>query len=450
MRFLPDSAELNAVVLGMGYVGSCVAAALADRGVRVTGVDVDPGLVAELAGRYCRYSEAGLAGLLNSGLDAGTLRVGTDYAAVRDADVVIVAVGTPIRDAGELDDSQLAGACRELSRWLRPGQLLIFKSTVPPGRTRELVVPILESGGLACGTDFGLAFCPERLSEGTALRELAEFPIVVGGWDGDSAAAAAAFWRRTIGVPVIPCASPEAAELVKLADNWWIDHNIALANELAKLCGAFDVDVLDVIEAANSIPKGNGNVNILLPGVGVGGSCLTKDPWMTWRAARARGVELRTIPVAREVNDGMPAHTAGLILDGLADLGRAPDRAVVAIMGLAFKNDTGDLRATPTRDVVDNLRDAGVDVRLYEPLSRPEELERTFGMKARETLDDAVADADCIAVLARHREFDAVDFAALRRLAADPCLLFDGRAHYPRERVRELEDAGYVYRGIGR
>ncbi|WP_018215941.1 nucleotide sugar dehydrogenase [Salinispora vitiensis] len=259
MRFLPESEDVSAAVIGLGNVGSCVAGALAERGVRVVGVDTDARLTRELAERHCRFSE--------------------------------------------------------------------------PGMNRELVVPLLERSGLTCGVDFGLAFCPERLSEGAALRELRSFPIVVGGWCADSAAAAEAFWRRGVGVDIIQCSSMEAAEMVKLADNWWIDHNIALANDLAKVCGAIGVDVLDVISAANSIPKGNGNVNILTPSVGVGGSCLTKDPWMVWRSARNRGIDLPTIPAASGVNDDMPRYTTDLIRAELDASGKQLDGARVAVLG---------------------------------------------------------------------------------------------------------------------
>ncbi|MFF5112835.1 nucleotide sugar dehydrogenase [Streptosporangium sp. NPDC000509] len=450
MRFLPDRENITAAVLGLGYVGSCVAAVLADRGVNVIGVDTDPVLVEELNAGHCRFSETGLPELVARHAGTGRLRVTTSYESVSEADVVIVAVGTPTGERGVMKESQLRGACEELGRHIRPGQLLVFKSTVPPGVTRSLALPLLERGGLVCGADFGLAFCPERLSEGTALRELLSFPIIVGGWCADSTQAAVTFWRRAVGVEVIPVASLEAAEMVKLADNWWIDHNIALANELARLCAALEVDVLDIISAANSIPKGNGNVNILLPSVGVGGSCLTKDPWMVWRAARQRGIDLLTIPAAREVNDSMPHYTSDLIVQELAKLGRSPAGAKVAVLGLAFKNNTGDLRETPVRPVVEELRKAGAEVSLYDPLVDGDEAEKLFGLPRASSLEEAVRGADCLAVLAWHREFEDIDLAALRERVAPSCAVVDGRAYYPRETIELLREAGFAYRGIGR
>ncbi|MEC3976909.1 nucleotide sugar dehydrogenase [Amycolatopsis sp. H20-H5] len=448
MRFLSGHEDLKIAVIGFGYVGSCIAATLADRGYDVVGVDTDPRLVEELARGHCRFNEQGLADLIFSGMAAGKLRVTNETAALGFADVVLITVGTPIREDGELADEQLRGACTELSKHLRPGQLVVLKSTVPPGTTREIVLPLLEQRGLVGGVDFGLAFTPERLAEGTALRELRTFPIVVGGLGADSARDVAAFWQRTLGVDVIPRDSLESAEIVKLASNWWIDLNIALANELAKFCALYQVDVLDVISAANTIPKGAGNVNILLPSVGVGGSCLTKDPWMVWRAAGQQGVEIRTASAGREVNAGMPEYAAQLVIDELLKQGKEPVGAKVAVLGLAFKNNTGDLRATPTHGVVETLTKAGVRVRIFDPLVDDEAAEELFGIVPSADVTEAVRDADCVAVLALHREFDEIDFAALP--VAPNCLLFDGRAYYSKEKIAALRAQGYLYRGIGR
>ena len=448
MRFLPDGRDATVAVVGLGYVGACLAGALAGNGLDVIGVDTNTDLVDELNRGECRFHENGLAPLLRTGVETGRLTPTTDYARVREADVVVIAVGTPVQADGSLDSRQLTAACTTLAEHVRPGQLFVLKSTVPPGTTRELVRPLLERSGHTAGVDFGLAFTPERLAEGTAIRELSSFPIAVGGLTAASAEAAAAFWGGALKVPTIPLQSLEAAEIVKLADNWWIDLNIAMANELAKFCALYDADVLEVIHAANSIPKGNGNINILTPSVGVGGSCLTKDPWMVWRSAKDRGVDILTAPTGREVNAAMPAYTARLALDELASLGKEAEDVTVAVLGLAFKNNTGDLRFTPVAGTVAELRAAGATVRLHDPLVDVAEAERIFGGELTASLEDAVRDADCIAVLALHDEFKEIDFSELE--VAPKCLLLDGRAHYPAAKVQALRDLGYIYRGIGR
>ena len=284
MRFLPEEGQLSIAVVGFGYVGSCIGITLAERGMRVSGIDSDRELIEEMRAGYCRFNEPGLAQALERVRGLGTLRLSTGYEDVSTADVVIIAVGTPVDANRSIVTGHLEAACAALAPQMRADQLVILKSTVAPGTTQGLVRPLLEKSGLVQGRDFGLAFCPERLAEGNALAQFRTIPIVVGGCDSDSTAAACEFWASALGTEVLPFAGPEVAELVKLTDNWWIDANVALANELARLCGALNVDVLDVIAGANSLPKGSSHVNVLLPSVGVGGSCLTKDPWILWSA----------------------------------------------------------------------------------------------------------------------------------------------------------------------
>jgi nucleotide sugar dehydrogenase len=344
----------------------------------------------------------------------------------------------------------VVSVCEAVAPYLRRGQLVILKSTVAPGTTQGLVRPLLEKGGLVQGRDFGLAFCPERLAEGNALAQFRTIPIVIGGCDADSADAARAFWEGALGVEIVPFASPDVAELVKLTDNWWIDANIALANELAKLCGALNVDVLDVIAGANSLPKGSSQVNVLLPSVGVGGSCLTKDPWILWSTGKDHGLQLDIASTARYVNDTMPDYTFGLIRGGLADLGKDLASAKVAVLGIAFKNNTNDLRHTPVLPVVKALQASAGRLAIYDHLVADDIAAATFGMEPSPSLEDAVRDADCVAVLAGHDRFQRLDFADLAGLVSPPCLVIDGRAYYPRQTINEMRTLGFVYRGIGR
>lgn len=440
----------SVAVIGLGYVGSCLAVTMAQRGVRVVGVDSAPSVVDDLVHGRCRIPEPGLAEQVAQLVGTSRLTATTDFDAARAADVIVITVGTPVGSGGVLLNAQLTEACRALAGQLRRGHLVILKSTVPPGTTRNLVAPLLEEGGLVREVDFGLAFSPERLAEGEALAQVRQLPVVVGGCSPASSRAAAAFWDQALGVPVRVVPQPETAELVKLATNWWIDANIAIANELARFCAAFGVDVQDVIAGANDLPKGGSQVNILAPGVGVGGPCLTKDPWMAWRAARQRGVDLRTVATARGVNDHMPVVAAELIVDELAACGREPASSVVAVLGLAFKDNTGDLRNTPVAAAVQALRQAGVTVRLFDPLADPAEVLRVFADKPVDTLEEAVTDADCLAVLAGHDPFRDLDFRALRAHVSMPCVVFDGRTAYPTAVVRTLGALGYRYRGIGR
>lgn len=453
MRFLPDSLDtpgLRVAVVGFGYIGSCLGATLAERGIQVVAIDQDQRIVDDVRRGRCRIPEPGLADAVARLSASARLTATTDYAAAADADVVLLTVGTPVDADRGLQADQLVEACTRLAPHLRRGQLVVLKCTVPPATTRTLVAPLLEAGGLVHEIDFGLAFCPERLAEGEAMDQLVRLPVVVGGCGPASTDAARRFWEFALGVPVHEVASAETAELVKLATNWWIDANIAIANEVARYCAALKVDVLDVISRANALPKGHSTVNMLLPSVGVGGPCLTKDPWMAWRDARGRGVDLATVATARRVNDAMPEWTADLISDELIKMGRDPGTAAVAVLGVAFKNNTGDVRSTPVRGVVAALRAAGTRVRLFDPLVDAAAARRDFGIPLAATLEEAVAGVDCIAILAGHDEFRTVDFAGLRERVTMPCLVFDGRMYYPRETIDRLHEQGFNYRGIGR
>ena len=450
MRFFSGLPSSRIAVVGFGYVGSCLGVALADRGHTVVGVDSDHDLVEDLRAGRSRVPEPGLAEALARWAGSPRLSFATDYDVTRNADVVLIAVGTPVDASGVLLTAALEHACRELSSRLRPGQLVVVKSTVAPGTMRTLVAPVLAGSGLVPGQDFGLAHCPNRLAEGSALAQLRELPVVVGGYGRESADAAAAFWRSALDVPVQVVSTVDVAEVVKLASNWWIDANIAIANELARFCARLDIDVLEVIGAANSLPKGDGRVNILLPGPGVGGSCLVKDSWMAWRAGRDRGVALNTVETARRINDAMPEYTCETILDELVKMGRDPASARVAVLGAAFKNGTGDLRNTPVREVVRSLRAAGPQVRVFDPLADQAELEAELGLAPAPDLDDAVAGAHAVAVLAGHQPFREIDPLWLRDRVAMPCLVFDGRLYCTRAEIDRLEALGFRYRGIGR
>jgi dTDP-alpha-D-glucose dehydrogenase len=450
MKATSSSQTPRVAVLGFGYVGSCVAATLAARGIPVCGIDSDARLIEEMRSGYCRFNEPGLGDALHRAQQRGDLILATDYAAAATADVIIIAVGTPVTPDRTIVTEHLETVCAGLAPLLRPGHLVILKSTVAPGTTSTLVRPLLEKAGAVHGEDFSLAFCPERLAEGDALAQFRNLPIVIGGCDEQSAEHARRFWVSALGSEVVTFSRPEIAELVKLADNWWIDVNIALGNELALLCGSLEIDVLDVISGANTLPKGSGRVNILLPSVGVGGSCLTKDPWMLWSAARQHGVRLRLAETSRQVNDAMPGHTCRIIHSGLASLGKDPATARIAVLGLAFKNNTNDLRNTPVRPVVEELRATAGQVAIYDPLVDPAEAEAGFGLRPAGSLAAAVQGADCVAVLACHDQLREMDLAELAGRVSMPCLLVDGRAYYPAPTIDRLRELGFSYRGIGR
>lgn len=436
-------------IVGFGYVGSCVGAVLSSKKYDVIAVESQKKIVESINVGDVLIHEPGLGDMIRSGVQSGHLRATDDPAVIAEADVVIITVGTPMNNSVP-DTSQVEKAVASVAEHLVNGQLVILKSTVPPFTTERVVLPILESHGLKAGSDFYLAFCPERLAEGRALEELQRLPVVVGGVDDESTTKGVAFWEEALGLPTIRVSDAKTAELSKLADNWWIDLSIAMANELALLSDRLDVDVLEVISAANSLPKGTHHVNILLPSMGVGGSCLTKDPWFVHHLAEENGLELRLPATGRAINDRMPDHTFGLIEQGLASAGKNLGDATVAVLGLAFKNNTGDVRLTPTKRVVELLEASGCDLRVFDPLVDPQDHAGITSVSPSKDFEDALDGADAVAFLTGHDEFKRLEIEDLAGLVAPGCIVIDGRMYYTSTQIDQLRKAGLSYRGIGR
>lgn len=438
------------VIVGFGYIGSCVGAVLADKRYQVVGIDSRQDLVDLIERGLVSVNEPGLGDLVRSGVADGRLTATTDFGEVSEADVVIITVGTPLGPDFDPDMSQLEAACSAVAEHLQQGQIVILKSTVPPHATEQIVAPILEKSGLTAGKDFYLAFCPERLAEGRALHEFLTLPVVVGGINEESTRLAAAFWREALDVPIIEVSNARTAELSKLADNLWIDLSIAMANELALLSERLDVDVLEVIEAANSLPKGQHNVNILLPSMGVGGSCLTKDPWFVHHLGQQMGLDLKTPVVSRTVNDAMPRYTFDLIERELAAAGKNMETSTVAVLGISFKSNTGDLRFTPTKTTLDLLEKSGCYLRVCDPWVDPSEAMEVSPVPLTATIQEAIEGADCVAFLTGHEDFKRLELEEIAEQAAKGCVILDGRMFFSRDQIRRMGELGLRYRGIGR
>ncbi|WP_082975552.1 nucleotide sugar dehydrogenase [Mycobacterium sp. 1245805.9] len=435
-------------VVGFGYIGTVIGAVLADRGWPVTGIDVRQNVVDEINSGKTSVPEPGLGDMVANNVRVGRLRATTDFGALAHNDFVIVTVGTPLGPDYEPIVDDIKAAARAVGEQLHRGHLVILKSTVPPNTTENIVLPILEeTSGLRAGVDFGLAFCPERLAEGQAIHELTSIPVVVGAVDEVTARACSTLWRHALGVESIVVDDPRTAEMVKLADNLWIDLNIAMANELAKVCDRLNMDGLQVIEAANSMPKGTHNVNILRPSMGVGGYCLTKDPWFVNHLGESLGLELGIPRTSRTVNDTMPAYTYGLLTQLLADQDKTIETSKIAVLGIAFKNNTGDCRLTPTKYVVELLEASGCQLSIHDPWVPEEEAPTVTKIPLTPDIESAVKDADALVVLAGHREFHQIPLARLADLTAPGCVFLDGRNSFDPAAVRA---AGFLYKGIGR
>jgi UDP-N-acetyl-D-mannosaminuronic acid dehydrogenase len=383
-------------VLGLGYIGLPTASTFATHGLQVVGVDVNPAVVETLSNGNLHIHEPGLRTVVQAALRSGNLTIRSQP---EPADAFIIAVPTPFYEDKRADMRFVVSATEAIVPHLRPGSLVVLESTSPPRTTVDLVLPILERSGLKAGSDFFLAYSPERVLPGQILRELIENARVIGGIDAASAAAGRDLYATFVRGEII-MTDATTAEMVKLMENTYRDVNIAVANEFARLADRFGIDVWEAISLANRHPR----VRILNPGPGVGGHCISVDPWFLVEAAPDLAGLIRT---ARTVNDSQPHFVVELVRRALG--GSLRGRTITAL-GLSYKPDVDDLRESPAIEVVHLLAQEGARVVTYEPYKTDFEVD---GASAAATLEAAVAGADALLLLVNHTALRSVDPAAL-------------------------------------
>ncbi len=448
LKKMIDKKEILVSIIGLGYIGQVIAGVLSSKKIKVVGIETNPVVVDTINRGVPSIHEPHLDEIIKSGVQSGNLVATNDYSKIAKSDFVLVTVNTPIDQEYRPNLKNLLDAVTSLSKVLRKGQVVILKSTIPPLTTVQNVIPILEQNShLKPNQDFWIGFSPERLAEGRAIEEFENYPIVVGGYGKESSDIISHFWKSILGVDTIIMPSPTEAELVKLADNLWIDLNIALANELAILSDKLHIDVSKVIMGANTLPKGKGKVNILFPSVGVGGSCLTKDPWFVYEFGKKLDLDLKTPSISRTVNNSMPYYTLHLLEKNLKSVGKDLKSSKICILGLSFKNNTGDLRETPVKPIVDKLLESHCNFTLYDPWVNVMEAEKMFNKKLESSVESAAQNSDCVMVLCGHDEFIKYSKTKLKEITNDKCIFLDGRNSFERQ---EMEKAGFVYQGIGK
>ncbi len=431
-------ARVKVAVIGLGYVGVPLAAAVAETRASVVGIDIDPKKVAAVnAGRNpLRGREPGLGDLLKDEVANGRLRASLDPADAADADVVAVCVETPIEPTTH-DPSYkaLKAALAGVGPHLKAGALVSIESTLSPGTMEKVVRPALERGSqMTAGDGFHLIHCPERLTAGKLLTNLTALPRVLGANDPVALRKGIAFYRRFVKAEIHPT-DWTTAEVVKTAENAYWDVQIAFANEVALISEELGVDAYRVRELVNTCPFRL----MLIPGAGVGGHCIPKDPWLLVGPAVQTKPEL--IPTARAVNEFMPRRMARLIEEALAAGGRKIKGARVAVLGFAYRENTEDARNTPAKPLIQELRRRGADVVIHDPYARSER-----GYTITRDLDAATKGADAVALVTAHDAYRKLDVTALRR-GMRHRVLVDGRNVF---QGPDLIAAGFVYRAIGK
>jgi UDP-N-acetyl-D-glucosamine dehydrogenase len=342
-------------------------------------------------------------------VSSGAITATTDYARLKEADAILIALPTPLTKQREPDLSYVESASEAIGKVLEPGQIVVLESTTYPGTTREVVKPLLESGsGLEAGKDFHLAMSPERVDPGRTDWTTKTTPKVVGGLTPACTSAAAAVYRGAIDT-VHEVSAPESAELTKLLENIYRSVNIALVNELAQLCDRMGIDVWEVVEAAATKPFG---FQSFKPGPGLGGHCIPLDPYyLSWKA-REYDFSARFIELAGEVNNNMPYFCRSVISQALNHgLQRSVSGAKILILGVAYKADIADVRETPAEKLVGLLRTAGAEVAYHDP-HVPE-----FDGMTNATLEPEAY--DCVAIVTAHSSIDYADLVQRAKVVVD-------------------------------
>lgn len=388
-------------VIGLGYIGLPTASTFAAHGINVLGVDISNHIIETLNRGEIHIHEPGLHAAVKKAIASGNFKAALKPA---EADAFIIAVPTPFKEneTGEYNGAQykladmraVTSAAESIVPFLKKGNLVVLESTSPPRTTIDLVAPILEKSGLKAGADFHLAYSPERVLPGQIMRELVENARVIGGVTPESAKAGKDLYATFVKGQIIET-DATTAEMVKLMENTYRDVNIAIANEFSRLADKFGVDVWEAISIASLHPR----VKILSPGPGVGGHCISVDPWFFVEAAP----ELTPLIYhSRQVNDAQPRFVVELIQRATGNLSGKR----IAALGLAYKPDVDDLRESPAGEVVHLLQHAGAQVKAWEPFKPDANLP---GITMAATLEDALKDADAIALLVKHTEFAKLD-----------------------------------------
>jgi len=402
----------RAGVIGLGYVGLPLAVEFARAGYATVGIDLDPSKVTAINDGRSYIDDvptADVAALRAS----GTLKATTDFDAILELDTINICVPTPLRKTKDPDLSYIVAVAEEIAPRLRPGMLIILESTTYPGTTDELVLPILERGGLKAGKDFFLAFSPERVDPSNPTFGTHNVPKVVGGFTPACTELASALYQAAIAT-IVPVSSPRVAEMVKLLENTFRAVNIGMVNELALMCDRMGIDVWEVVKAAATKPFG---FMPFYPGPGLGGHCIPIDPfYLSWKARQA-GFEARFIELAGAVNGSMPHYVVTLIGSALNGIRLPLNGSKVLVAGVAYKRNVDDIRESPAMDLLSLLQEQGAELSYSDPhvpVLSGKEWPNGVDMRHVDLASVPAGYYDCIVVVTDHSKFD---YAELQRAA---------------------------------
>ena len=388
-------------IIGLGYVGLPLAVEMAKTGFQVTGIDLSQEKVNAL-NRGVSYIPDVPSQTVESFVAADRLRATQSLAAVGELDTINICVPTPLRKNKDPELSYIIAAVEVIRNHIRAGQLIILESTTYPGTTREVVLPILEESGLKAGSDFFLAYSPERVDPGNSLFHTQNIPKVVGGITPRCAETAVFFYRQYID-NVFSVSSTDCAEMVKLLENTFRSVNIALANEMALTCHSFGINVWEVIEAAKTKPFG---FMPFYPGPGIGGHCIQIDPYYLDWFAKSYDFQTKFIEIAAEINEDMPFYVCELVYKVMANSNVNLQDANVLILGVSFKKDVDDVRNSPAMKLLEILTLGGVkNLYYHDPFVKSLKVaDKIF--RTQELNEKLLKDSDCVVIVTDHSTYD--------------------------------------------
>jgi len=398
------SRRARAGVVGLGYVGLPLAVELAKAGFHTTGIDLDGRKIQAINDGQSYIPDVPTSEVRHL-RQAGKLDATTDFSVVKELDTINICVPTPLRKTKDPDMSYIVSAVEAIAEHLHPGILISLESTTYPGTTDEVVQPLLEAKGLKAGTDFFLAFSPERVDPGNPTFHTRNVPKVVGGLTPSCLELASALYGAAVDT-IVPVASTRVAEMVKLLENTFRAVNIGLVNELALMCDRMNIDVWEVVEAAKTKPFG---FMAFYPGPGLGGHCIPIDPfYLSWKAKQS-GFDPRFIELAGHINGSMPHYVVEKVADALNTKRKSINGSNILIAGVAYKSDIDDMRESPALDVMGLLHAKGANVSYTDPFV-PEVHGREWSARTDIRSVDAGRGSfgryDCIVIATNHKGFD--------------------------------------------
>lgn len=408
-----ENRTATAAIIGLGYVGLPLAAACAEAGFNVIGIDLSEDKVASL-NRGESYIQDIPSKQLAPLVSAGRLQATTSYDPIAEVNIVVICVPTPLNKSGDPDISYILGAGEALRDRLQAGALVILESTTFPGTTQEFLAPLLTQSGLTVGQDLFIAFSPERIDPGNQHYGLRNVPKVVGGMTPTCQALAMAFYETIID-RIVPVSSPMAAEMVKLLENTFRSVNIALVNEMAIMCDKLGVDVWEVIEAAATKPYG---FLKFTPGPGVGGHCIPVDPhYLSWKLKHLN-YNARFIQLAGEINAEMPEYVVGKVADTLNTQRKAVNGARILVLGVAYKPDIDDVRESPALDILRLLEVKGAELYYNDPYV-PHLKINGLTLTSQTLTPGFLGAMDCVVIVTNHSNYDWSDIHARAKVIVD-------------------------------